>query len=129
VPSDANEDHRRVPGRAEMETQNIRKCNLSLLIGFCATQTIFGEKVGIDKSTINYLMSGKTGKISDRRARQIENKLVKPKGWMDRDNYNQNITASEWKTISILRRLDVAQTETFLSSLALFSRIKRPNNA
>ena len=112
-----------------METQYIRKCNLSLLIGFCATQNIFGEKIGMDKSTISYLMSGKSGKISDGRARQIERKLVKPRGWMDRDNYNQNITASEWNTISILRRLDAAQAEAFLSSLALFSQGKRPDNA
>ena len=104
-----------------METQYIRKCNLSLLIGFCATQNILGEKIGIDKSAISFLMSGKSGKISDRRARQIESQLAKPKGWMDRDNYNQNITASEWKTISILRRMDAAQTEAFLNSLALFS--------
>ena len=112
-----------------METKYIRKCNLSLLIGFCATQNVFGEKLGINKSTISYLMSGETGKISDRRARQIESKLAKPKGWMDRDNYNQNITASEWKTISILRRMDVAQTKAFLNRLALFSPRKGPLNA
>jgi hypothetical protein len=118
-----------MPGRAEMEIQYLRKCNLSLLIGFCATQNIFGEKIGIDKSTISYLMSAKTGKISDRRARQIESRLAKPKGWMDRDNYNQNITASEWNTISILRRLGAAQTEAFLNSLALFSQRKKPKKA
>ncbi len=105
-----------------METQYIRKCNLSLLIGFCATQNILGGKIGIDKSSISYLMSGKSGKISDWRARQIERQLAKPKGWMDRDNYNQNITASEWKTISILRRMGAAQTEAFLNGLALFSQ-------
>jgi hypothetical protein len=104
-----------------METQYIRKCNLSLLIGFCATQNILGGKIGIDKSSISYLMSGTSGKISDWRARQIESQLAKPKGWMDRDNYNQNITASEWKIISILRRMDAAQTEVFLNSLSLFS--------
>jgi hypothetical protein len=112
-----------------METQYIRKCNLSLLVGFCANQYIFGGKVGIDKSTISYLMSGKTGKISDRRARQLESRLAKPNGWMDRDNYSQNITASEWKTISMLRRMDAAQSEAFLNSLALFSRRKIPDNA
>ena len=104
-----------------METQYIRKCNLSLLIGFCATQNVFGEKPGIGKSAISYLMSGTGGKISDGRARKIESKLAKPKGWMDRDNLGQNITASEWNTISILRRLDAAQTKTFLNGLAVFS--------
>jgi hypothetical protein len=112
-----------------METQYIRKCNLSLIIGFCATQNILGEKIGIDNSSISYLMSCKSGKISDRRARQIERRLEKPKGWMDRDIYNQNITASEWKTISMLRRMNAAQTEAFLNSLALFSHRKRPKNA
>jgi hypothetical protein len=111
-----------------METQYIRKCNLSLLIGFCANQIIFGGKIGIDKSTISYLMSGKSGKISDRRARQIESRLAKPNGWMDRDNYSQNITASEWKAISILRRMDAAQSGAFLNSLALCSRRKRSHN-
>ena len=112
-----------------METQYIRKCNLSLLLGWCATQNIFGEKIGIAKSTISYLMSVRTGKISDRRARQIESKLVKPKGWMDRDNFNQNISASEWKTISALRRMDAAQTADFVNSLALISQRKIFGNA
>ena len=112
-----------------MEIQYLRKCNLSLLIGFCATQNIFGEKIGIEKSTIRYLMSGKTGKISDRRARQIESRLAKPNGWMDRDNYSQNITASEWNTISILRHIDAARNKAFLKILAEFSQRKRPNHA
>lgn len=110
-----------------METQYIRKCNLSLLIGFCATQNILGEKAGIDKSAISYLMSGTGGKISDGRARKIESKLAKPKGWMDRDNFGQNITASEWNTISIFRRLDAAQSKAFINGLAVFSLRKRPN--
>lgn len=112
-----------------METQHVRKCNLSLLIGFCATQNILGGKTGIGKSAISYLMSGTGGKISDGRARQIESKLAKPRGWMDRDNFGQNITASEWNTISTLRRLDAAQTKAFLNSLGLFSQRKKPYNS
>ena len=108
-----------------METQYIRKCNLSLLIGFCATQNILGGKTGIDESAISYLMSGTGGEISDGRARQIESKLAKPRGWMDRDNFGQNITASEWNTISMLRRLDAAQTRAFLNGLAVFSPRKK----
>jgi hypothetical protein len=112
-----------------MEIQYIRKCNLSLLVGFGAIQNIIGEKPGIGKSAMSYLTSGKSGKISDGRARKIERKLAKPNGWMDRDNYSQNITASEWNTISILRRIDAARNKAFLKLLAEFSQRKIRNNA
>lgn len=68
---------------------NLRKLNFTNEVNKVGSAKEFCEKYGENKSTVSLWLNG-TRKISDRKARELEELLCKPEGWMDAANSPQS---------------------------------------
>lgn len=83
--------------------KSIRLQNLYLLACEHSTQTNLAQALGIDYDDFRRFFQNKHTKVPDELAREIEKKLKKPDGWMDRPNFGLALTADEWKLLMAFR--------------------------
>lgn len=81
----------------------IRRKNLSLLAFECGAEAALGQRLGIEYTKMRGYFRNKLSEISDAFARDIEVKMNKPKGWMDRLNYDLALSADEWQLLMAYR--------------------------
>lgn len=96
---------------------NIRLKNLRLLANECWSQGNLARQLGIEHKEIVRYFKNKYSPISDPFAREIEQALNKPPGWMDRKNYDLALTNEEWRLLEAYRAGN-DRDKLFLSSLA-----------
>lgn len=98
--------------------QNITRLkNLHLLACECSTQVNLAQRIGIKHSDIIRYFRNKHTEISDAFAREIESKLNKPEGWMDRPNFDLALTADEWLLL-LAYRSGTSRDKKYLHVLA-----------
>lgn len=84
--------------------KSIRRQNLYLLACEYSTQGNLALLLGIDYDSFRRYFDNKSPKeVPDELAREIEKKLKKPDGWMDRPNFGLALTADEWKLLMAFR--------------------------
>jgi hypothetical protein len=71
----------RVPDHDLMDNKAVRKANVAMLVRMHQGPTAFGQLIERDQVQVSQWLGGKP--IGDRLARHIEEKLGKPKGWLD----------------------------------------------
>jgi hypothetical protein len=102
-----------------MDIAEIRRKNLSALLGIYSTQDAFGKRIGF---TSNQITDWKLyTEMTDAQAREIEKKLEKPQGWMDRDNNSINLSAQEFELILELRAFKPNIQESLLGLIKAMS--------
>ena len=79
--------------------------NLRLLVHEHGTQHAAAEKIGIPHTEIIRYLKNKHLSVPDYMARNIEQTLDKPNGWMDRKNYDLKLSESEWELLSKFREM------------------------
>lgn len=82
--------------------EQIRRENLTVLVGAEPSQAAFARKVRKDKNQVNQWL-GRSGSrnISAEIAREIEEKCGKPRGWMDHDRSGAPETQAEQGSQSV----------------------------
>lgn len=81
----------------------IRLQNLHLLACEYGTQTNLSQVLGIKYDDFRRFFVNKHTNVADAFAREIEQKLNKPIGWMDRPNFGLALTTDEWKILMAYR--------------------------
>lgn len=88
-----------------MDTKEIRRSNLLLLIEENKTQAALSERSGVPVAYINQIVnrradsSGTPRGMGHKTARQLEDKCLKPKGWMDVPHGEKNNEQDELLSI------------------------------
>ena len=82
----------------------IRLKNLRLLAFEADGQGGLAMKLGIDYSEMVRYFKNKYTEVSDKFAREIERKMRKPEGWMDRPNFDLALTEDEWHLVHAFHR-------------------------
>jgi transcriptional regulator with XRE-family HTH domain len=95
--------------------KTIRLENLNLLVHEHCSRAAVAEKVGITPPEIERYFKNKHLPISDSFAREIEEKLDKPDGWMDRKNYDLKLDKYEWELLSKFRSVSDKDREIVLA--------------
>lgn len=83
--------------------KSIRLQNLYLLACENSTQTNLAQRLGIDYDDFRRYFQNEHTKVSDTLAREIEQRLKKPDGWMDRPNFGLALTGHEWELLMAYR--------------------------
>jgi transcriptional regulator with XRE-family HTH domain len=83
--------------------KTIRLENLNLLVHEHCSRAAIAEKMGITHPEIERYFKNKYLSISDSFAREIEERLNKPDGWMDRKNYDLKLDKYEWELLRKFR--------------------------
>lgn len=107
-----------VLNRLIMENKEIRRANLLLLIDEAPTKKIreLAELTGVPENYISQIKGG-TRKMGDDVARQLEQGMKKPVGWIDvpqnaKSRGKKPLTAEEWELIEAFRECSRERQET-----------------
>ncbi|WP_154067084.1 hypothetical protein [Pseudomonas sp. CC6-YY-74] len=80
-----------------------RLANLRLLVHEHCSRAAVAKEIGITPAEIVRYFDNKHLSVPDQIARKIENVFEKPKGWMDRENYDLKLNESEWELLKKFR--------------------------
>ena len=81
----------------------IRLKNLQHLAYEYCSRSAVAERLGMESTELERYFKNEHLSVSDSFARNIEEKLEKPAGWMDRINYDIKITTEESELLNIFR--------------------------
>jgi hypothetical protein len=84
-------------------TNKIRLENMRLLVFEHGSATALATKLGKSLKTLEKYLKATSPAVSNPTAREIEKKLSKPLGWMDRKNYDLALTSDEWLLLDTFR--------------------------
>ncbi|MDZ4055531.1 MAG: hypothetical protein U1D69_00955 [Polynucleobacter sp.] len=103
----------------------IRLDNLNLLVHEYCSRASVAQEIGITHAEIERYFRNKNLSISDCFARDIEIKLGKPAGWMNRTNYDLKLNKYEW---DLLNKFRAASDRDKKIVLAVIDAIHEPGS-